>query len=129
MGLITCPDCGNQCSDMATGCPKCGRPRLGYQQKLREQESKSQPAAAKVEHGLFGGVVSVPCKTCGGKCEKKSLGSSGCAVALLGLIFLFAGLLFPPIALVGIIMIACSFFLSQRKVWKCVQCGATADRA
>ncbi|MFO0836451.1 MAG: hypothetical protein U0638_15905 [Phycisphaerales bacterium] len=26
MGLIACPDCGNQVSAAATACPKCGRP-------------------------------------------------------------------------------------------------------
>lgn len=26
MALAPCPDCGNQCSVLATACPKCGRP-------------------------------------------------------------------------------------------------------
>lgn len=26
MGLLPCPDCGNQCSLLAIACPKCGRP-------------------------------------------------------------------------------------------------------
>lgn len=26
MNLAPCPDCGNQCSLLATVCPKCGRP-------------------------------------------------------------------------------------------------------
>lgn len=26
MGLITCPDCGKQISDLAPTCPNCGRP-------------------------------------------------------------------------------------------------------
>ena len=26
MGLVTCPDCGNEVSDAAPSCPTCGRP-------------------------------------------------------------------------------------------------------
>ena len=26
MALITCPDCGNKCSDSAVTCPRCGKP-------------------------------------------------------------------------------------------------------
>lgn len=26
MGLLACPDCGNQVSEAASACPKCGRP-------------------------------------------------------------------------------------------------------
>jgi hypothetical protein len=29
MALIACPDCGQQVSDAAPACPRCGRPRLG----------------------------------------------------------------------------------------------------
>jgi hypothetical protein len=31
MGLLKCPDCGNAVSDLAPGCPKCGRPRVTAQ--------------------------------------------------------------------------------------------------
>ena len=27
MGLVTCPDCGNQVSEAAAACPQCGRPQ------------------------------------------------------------------------------------------------------
>ncbi len=32
MALIQCPDCGNQVSDVAPACPKCGRPFIGTAQ-------------------------------------------------------------------------------------------------
>lgn len=29
MGLIKCPDCGNETSDSAATCPRCGKPIKG----------------------------------------------------------------------------------------------------
>ena len=33
MALIKCPECGNEVSDKALSCPKCGFPIYNYQSK------------------------------------------------------------------------------------------------
>lgn len=42
MGMIKCPDCGKEISDLAQSCPNCGRPlkintQAGYPQKIKKK--------------------------------------------------------------------------------------------
>lgn len=42
MGLINCPDCGHELSDLAPACPKCARPMRGDDSPVTiEQTSKA----------------------------------------------------------------------------------------
>lgn len=51
MSLLYCPECGNQCSDQATACPKCAYPisKLNFNQATTTQ---SKP----VEQNNFAGL-------------------------------------------------------------------------
>lgn len=42
MGLISCPDCGNQVSDAAHSCPNCGRPVRRYEPDFSGAELRKQ---------------------------------------------------------------------------------------
>ena len=52
MALIQCDECGNQVSDRAKSCPKCGAPVGGEMVTLTEQTSKKWKAIQ-----VFGAVI------------------------------------------------------------------------
>ena len=50
MALLLCPDCGNQVSDLAQSCPKCGRPMKAVDPgavKNPEAATLAKPSAAQ----------------------------------------------------------------------------------
>jgi hypothetical protein len=53
--MAYCENCGNQLSDQATACPKCGHPRAAYAQAGRTEGT----AVAALILGIFG-VISCP---------------------------------------------------------------------
>ena len=44
MGLIKCPECGNEISDKAQSCPKCGYPLSEQKKDMIEGKSVSSQA-------------------------------------------------------------------------------------
>lgn len=45
MGLIKCPECGKEISDMAQSCPNCGRPMQVHEQEKPARDLNQQPNA------------------------------------------------------------------------------------
>lgn len=55
MAMVPCPDCGNQVSDSAPACPKCGRQSPGGQARLEiRRVSRFQAALAPMEVWIDG---------------------------------------------------------------------------
>ena len=53
--MVYCENCGNQLSELATSCPKCGHPRGGVS-GVRRMEGT---AVASLVLGIFG-IISCP---------------------------------------------------------------------
>lgn len=53
MGLIKCPDCGKEVSDMAINCPQCGRPLNSSNASANETESTKK----KKGHGCLFSII------------------------------------------------------------------------
>lgn len=68
MGLVACPDCGRQVSDVASACPQCGRPRAVRAGTPHEQQPKRKRigcasvwvVGALIVFGAIGLVMGVP---------------------------------------------------------------------
>jgi hypothetical protein len=60
MALIKCPECGNEVSDMAQACPRCGRPLNPYNAPfVQAQAAPRAPAPVTSGRVLVGILVSV----------------------------------------------------------------------
>lgn len=138
-----CPGCGIQRKDITTPCSVCG-----YKPESQTTQTQAQPDppiisatsdAPKIQAPVAGIRNSKPgkpiCQACGGDMKKTTVTSgraSGCAMALivmlLGIVLLF---LFPIGTFFGIVLIFLSLFMGgkRQKVWKCVACSATVNRA
>jgi uncharacterized membrane protein YvbJ len=58
MSLTTCPDCSNDVSDEAPGCPHCGRP-MGKQRVRTSEDSVWTRNRGCGDLVLYGGAVLV----------------------------------------------------------------------
>lgn len=60
MSLIKCPECGNEVSDGAASCPKCGLKKPAQEAVLRDADPVAKTAA-----GVFAtigtGIVKIAC--------------------------------------------------------------------
>ncbi len=56
MALETCPDCGNQVSDSAAACPKCGRPMRAPAPRTRVVREAKSKAVAGILAIFLGGL-------------------------------------------------------------------------
>lgn len=84
MGLVKCPDCGHDVSDIAAACPQCARPMQGADSPVTiEQTSKPY----KVMQGA--GVVGVV----GGLILMAWTVPLGALLAGVGALFYFSGAL------------------------------------
>ncbi len=58
MALVKCSECGQEISDMATACPKCGKP-TGVQLKA-EPKLKVEFSLWSIATFIIGGVLLIP---------------------------------------------------------------------
>ncbi len=64
MALLTCPDCGNEISDAATACPRCGRPTGRAVNVVTNHVVTTRPATSWVTWGCLG-CLGVSCLLAG----------------------------------------------------------------
>ena len=110
--LVYCENCGNQLSELATSCPKCGHPRGGAQ-AVRRMEGT---AVVALVLGIFGViscplVLSIPAVIVGNQARQRIredpslegeglaragviLGWVGIGLAVVGIGFAFLALMF-----------------------------------
>lgn len=68
MSLIKCPECGEQISDKALSCPKCGCPRSEFSKEKNEDGEKISNISAEGKNSQ-----NVRCLNCGRKIPANSL--------------------------------------------------------
>ena len=117
--MAYCESCGNQLSDQATACPKCGHPRGGVAPARRMEGS----AVAALVLGIFGVIscpliLSIPALIVGNQALAKirqdpTLDGEGLARA--GVILGWIGVAFALIGiLVAVLALATGFWSSPR---------------
>jgi hypothetical protein len=59
MALLNCPDCGNEVSDQAPACPKCGRPRSAAQATPDAAQVAAPNAPTRKSMSSFALVIAI----------------------------------------------------------------------
>ena len=108
--MVYCENCGNQLSELATACPKCGHPRGGATAATRRVEAT---AVVALVLGIFGVIscpliLSIPAVIIGNQARAKirtdpSLDGDGLARA--GVILGWVGIGIASVAIIGAIVV------------------------
>ena len=134
--MAKCPGCGIERKDISTQCPICGhKPAIVNAPVAPAAIPTSAPIpqqAPPIAKSRPGHPI---CQACGGEMKKKTVTSGQAAGCALGLITMFVGIvlcfLFPIGTIFGVLLIIVSLFMGgkRQKVWRCVSCKATINRA
>lgn len=109
--MVYCENCGNQLSELATACPKCGHPQ-GAARAATERPRMEGTAIVSLILGIFGVIscpviLSIPAVVVGNQARQKIRSDpslDGDALAKAGVILGWIGIGIAALALLGFIV-------------------------